>query len=161
VLPTAEIFLGKELSRNSVDTERLPWAPLKPSGYGKASTRVAQAFTCAKWLFDCMNMCPGCACSSWLPSVIIKQSDKKTSLHPPVEKNPQAWARVSGAWCRRWNANFEACSTQFAWIWIIGVLRPHRKCQILEYAGCEADWTREGRICRRDAPKKSWGSCLM
>jgi hypothetical protein len=24
VLPTAEIFLGKELSRNSVDTERLP-----------------------------------------------------------------------------------------------------------------------------------------
>jgi hypothetical protein len=50
----------------------------------------------------------------------------------------QAWVRLSGGWCRRRSAGFEACSAQFGWIRIFGVLRPHKICEILEHAGREA-----------------------
>ena len=108
----------------------------------RAAQTAANIRLWSKWLCDCMNVCPGCAWSSRLPSVSIKQSDKKTSVHPSVEKKTQAWARVSGGWCRRWNADFEACSAHFAWILIIGALRSHRKCRILAYAGPEAETRR-------------------
>ena len=52
----------------------------------RAAQTAANIRLWSKWLCDCMNVCPGCAWSSRLPSVSIKQSDKKTSVHPSVEK---------------------------------------------------------------------------
>ena len=66
-------------------------------------------------------------------------SERNISVHLSVDKKPQAWVRVSGGWCRLWNADFKAWAMQSGWMRVFGVLRSHKKCWTLKCAGREAE----------------------
>ena len=100
-------------------------------------------------------MWPRCAWS------LFQHQAGRRRKYPSIRLSKKTSIRfgVCGAWCRRWIADFEACSAHFGWFRIPCLrLRSHKNAKFLKMLGVRHTWaksTREGRFFQKDAPKRS------
>ncbi len=91
---------------------------------------------------------------SWLwTQTQTQDSDSSRTFSPSTDRlclsflqqKKSSLSGVCAGWCRQRSANFEAFSALFGWIRIFRIFRSHKKCQILEHAGREAEMRQIGR----------------